>query len=153
VVGLKEDALTVCLAMARDAGADDAGPQGVYTGGVCAAQGYLPLGNRAGAVAARAAGVEGRYPIFVAWGIESVPGGDGRLPGLASLAADQVWVAVDARMKEADTELWVGRVKAVLDVTGMAVEHSAGTGTPWTVNRLGVPVGWLDGKPSEAVVL
>lgn len=153
VVGLNEDAMAVCLAMARDAGADDAGTRGVYSGGVGAAQGYLALGNRAGAVAARAAGVEGRYPIFVAWGIGSAAGGDKRFAKLASLAADQVWVAVDARMKETDTEGWVTGVKAAVDVAGMAVRHSSGTATPGTVNRLGVPVGWLEGGPPEANVL
>lgn len=153
VVGLHHDALAVCLGMARDGGTDGGGPRGVYVGGFCPVEGYLALGNRAGAVAARAAGVEGRYPVFVAWGIESAPGGDSRFATLASLAADQVWVAVDARIKSADTEAWVAGVKGAADVTGMAVLQSAGTATPGTVNRLGLPVGWLDGGPSEAGML
>lgn len=153
VVGLHHDALAVCLGMARDAGTDGAGPGAVYVGGFCPVKGYLALGNRAGAVAARAAGVEGRYPVFVAWGIESAPGGDSRFATLASLAADHVWVAVDARMKAADTEAWVAGVKGAADVTGMAVLQSAGTATPGTVNRLGLAIGWLDGGPSEAGML
>ncbi|MFJ6078611.1 hypothetical protein ACIQC0_09965 [Pseudarthrobacter sp. NPDC092419] len=156
VVGLQTDALKVCQDMAQDAaaaggvGTADVYTRGVYTGGSHAAQGYLPLGNRAGAVAARAAGVEGGYPVFVAWGIGSARGGGMDFAGLASLAADQVWVAVDARMKEADTASWVGAVKAAVEVTGLAVEHSHGTSTPESVNRLEVPVGWLDGRPSPA---
>lgn len=155
VVGLQMDALKVCLDMAQDAatsggGSADGGARGVYAGGGQAVRGYLPLGNRAAAVAARAAGVEGGYPVFVAWGIGSARGGGGRFTGLASLGADQVWVAVDARMKEADTAAWVAAVKAAVDVSGLAVEHSGGTGTPETVNLLEVPVGWLDGRPSSS---
>lgn len=156
VVGLREDALKVCLDMAQDAaaarggGAADGGARGVYAGGGQAVQGYLPLVNRAAAVAARAAGVESGYPVFVAWGIGSSRREEGDLDALASLAADQVWVAVDARMKEADTAAWVAAVKAATDVAGLAVEHSGGTGTPETVNLLEVPVGWLDGRPSSS---
>lgn len=156
VVGLPEDALKVCLDMAQKAaaasvaGAADGGARGVYAGGGQAVQGYLPVGNRAAAVAARAAGVEGGYPVFVAWGTGSSRGEEGDLAALASLAADQVWVAVDARMKEEDTARWVAAVKAVVDVTGLAVEHSEGTGTPETVNLLQVPVGWVDGRPSSS---
>lgn len=156
VVGRHADALEVCLSMAREAGgaragaADDDGSRGVYTGGPSAGQGYLSLANRAGAVAARAAGVEGGYPIFVAWGIEEARGSHGQFAAVTALAADQVWVAVDARMKEADTQAWVAALRAATDIAGMAVQHSAGTGTPESVNRLEVPVGWLDGRPATA---
>lgn len=154
VAGLQEDALKVCLEMARDAasafrsGTDDGAAQGVYTGGAQAVEGYLPLANRAAAVAARAAGVEGGYPVFIAWGIGSRATGSGDISGIASLAADQVWLAVDARMKETDTAEWTAAVKAAVEVTGLAVEHARDTGTPETVNLLAVPVGWVDGRPS-----
>ena len=154
VVGLPADALKVCLTMAREAGsaragaADDDGARGVYTGGPSAAHGYLSLANRAGAVAARAAGVEGGYPVFVAWGIGSGRQDERNFSAIALLGADQVWLAVDARMKEADTEAWAAEVKAAVEVTGLAVEHSAATLTPETVNLLEVPVGWVDGGPS-----
>lgn len=153
VVGLQEDALSVALGMAREAaatpgrGTADGGARGVFTGGGQEVEGYLPLGNRAAAVAARAAGVEGGYPVFVAWGIGSARGGDGQFAGLAPLAPDQVWVAVDARMKEADTAAWVAAVKAAVEISGLAVEHSTGTGSPETVDLLEIPVGWVDGRP------
>lgn len=156
VVGLQADALKVCREMAQDAAVESGkgtaghGARGVYTGGSHGDKGYLPLGNRAAAVAARAAGVEGGYPVFIAWGIGHTHGEDKGFTGLASLAPDQVWLAVDARMKEADTASWVAAVKAAVHVNGLAVEHSDGTATPETVNLLEVPVGWVDGRPSPA---
>lgn len=156
VVGLQEDAVKVCLDMAREAasastsGTADAGARGVYAGGAQAVKGYLPLANRAAAVAARAAGVEGGYPVFVAWGIGSAKREKRDFSAIAPLAADQVWLAVDARMKDADTQAWAAEVKAAVEVTGLAVEHSADTGTPESVNLLEVPVGWVDGRPATA---
>lgn len=155
VVGFQGQALKVCTDMAQAAAAagaqsDDAGTRGVYTGGGAAVQGYLSLGNRAGAVAARAAGVEGGYPVFVAWGIESASERDDHFASLPALAPDQVWVTVDARMKEADTAAWVKAVREAVVISGVAVEHSRSTSTPETVDRLNLPVGWVDGRPNAA---
>lgn len=153
VVGLEEDALAVCLSMARHVVAGDGAGRGVYTGGHRTADGYLSLGNRSGATAARAAGVEGGYPVFVAWGIDSGPDWDRQISGLTGLGADQVWIAVDARRKPADTGQWVAGVKTVAPISAAAVQHSRGTNTPETVNLLGIPIGWLDGNPALAPVL
>lgn len=159
VVGLEDDALSVCLEMAcdadvsRGAGQSDGVPRGVYTGGKVAVEGYLPLGNRAGAVAARAAGVEGGYPVFVAWGINPGLGWDRPVDELTGLGADQVWVAVDARRKPTDTASWVDGVRASCSVDAMAVKAIAGTASPATVNSLGIPIGWVDGLPAHVTVL
>jgi hypothetical protein len=104
--------------------------------------------DRLEANAARAAGVDGGHPVFLALTSED-PLTDIRM--LLVLRADQVWLAVDAGRKEADTAAWVGALRrsmehADLAPAGLAVVGSAGTATPETVLALGLPVGWSDGR-------
>ena len=97
--------------------------------------------------AARAAGVDGGHPVFLAVA-SGDPVTDSRL--LLALRPDQVWLAVDAGRKEADTAAWVGALRrsmerAGLEPAGLAVVGRAATSTPDTVHDLGLPVGWQDG--------
>lgn len=102
--------------------------------------------------AARAAGVDGGHAVFVALSSED-PLADVR--ALLALRPDQVWLAVDAGRKEADTAAWVGALcrsmeRAGLAPAGLAVIGSTTTATPETVQALGLPVGWLEGRPAAA---
>ncbi|WP_394251414.1 hypothetical protein [Arthrobacter pityocampae] len=102
--------------------------------------------------AARAAGVDGGHAVFVALSSED-PLTDVR--ALFALRPDQVWLAVDAGRKEADTAAWVGALcrsmeRARLAPAGLAVIGSTTTATPETVQALGLPVGWLEGRPAAA---
>jgi hypothetical protein len=102
--------------------------------------------DRRTALAARARGVEGGRAVLV---VCELPGGfdEVTLAGLAdawaALGADQVWVVVDAGRKPADTQRWVREVEKGLHVDAVAVLGTDGTGTPGTVRRLGLPVGWI----------
>ncbi|THJ65032.1 hypothetical protein E8P82_12935 [Arthrobacter echini] len=110
------------------------------------------IADRLDANAARAAGVDGGHAVFVALTSSDVVA-DGRF--LLALRPDQVWLAVDAGRKEADTAAWVGAQarsmeRAGLRPAGLAVVGSKETSTPETVLTLGLPVGWLDGRPAGA---
>lgn len=105
------------------------------------------IGDHLDANAARAAGVDGGHPVFLAlWSGDPVE--DARL--LLALRPDQVWLAVDAGRKEADTAAWAGALRrsmerAGLEPAGLAVVGQSATSTPDTVLALGLPVGWQDG--------
>ncbi|WP_247827954.1 hypothetical protein [Arthrobacter antioxidans] len=109
--------------------------------------------DRLEANAARAAGVDGGHAVFVALSSED-PLVDAR--ALLALRPDQVWLAVDAGRKEADTAAWVGALRrsmerAGLAPAGLAVVGSATTATPESVQALGLPIGWLEGRPAGEV--
>jgi hypothetical protein len=109
------------------------------------------IGDHLDANAARAAGVDGGHPVFLAlWSGDPVE--DARL--LLALRPDQVWLAVDAGRKEADTAAWVGALRrsmerAGLEPAGLTVVGQRATSTPDTVLALGLPVGWQDGLPGR----
>jgi hypothetical protein len=110
--------------------------------------------DRNSAIGARARGVERGQSVFVAFGLGHTltPSLD-LLAILPALGADQIWLAVDAGRKAEDTDRWVQAVQRVVVPDGLAVTGSRHTSTPKTVNTLGVPVGWVDGAPSEAARL
>ncbi|AUZ87923.1 hypothetical protein CVO76_10000 [Arthrobacter agilis] len=123
-----------------------AGPEGWLT------RDARRIDDRLDANAARAAGVDGGHPVFLALSSED-PVTDARL--LLALRPDQVWLAVDAGRKEADTAAWVGALRrsmerAELAPSGLAVVGSGSTATPGTVDALGLPVGWRDGGSPES---
>lgn len=133
---------------AGDSGADDA------LGGSRGGQ----VTDRMAAAALRAAGVEGGFPVFVAVGLEAVGQGtsgknDASLATVAALGADQVWIVVDAGRKPLDTAAWVTEVADEVSVTALAVVGASATSTPESVNTLGIPVGWVDGRRATSPVL
>ncbi|WP_146364216.1 hypothetical protein [Arthrobacter yangruifuii] len=151
VVGLGDDALEVCRSMAELSGA---GAAAVRVAGVLETDGVGRAGDRRAVATARAAGVMADHSIFLAYGLGRSGTGMGRHSALISaLAADQVWVAVDAGRKPEDTAAWVAAVRSAAEVDAVAVEGLDTTGTPQSVNALGLPIGWLDGGPSPVPVL
>lgn len=71
---------------------------------------------------------------------------------LASLGADQVWAATDARTKPADVAAWVAAVGAERPVDALAVQGLLDTAAPGTVLEPGLPVAWVDGVPASRLV-
>ncbi len=146
LVGLGEDALDAALAMSTAAGGAD-----VRTAGKLSAYGHLHVDGRQSATAARAHAVLTDQTVLVAFGLGKARDALARLQAVAALSADQLWVVVDAGRKHEDTARWVGVLAAQLNVTAVAVVGAAETGTPETVNGLGLPVGWIDSSHAGAV--
>ena len=141
LVGLGEDAMDVALAMSMAAGGAD-----VRTAGELSAYGHLHVDGRQSATAARAHAVVSERTVLVAFGLGKARNALARVQSVAALSADQVWVVVDAGRKHEDTARWVGVLSAQLNVAAVAVVGAAETGTPESVNGLGLPVGWIDGR-------
>ncbi|MEW1955591.1 hypothetical protein [Terrabacter sp. NPDC080008] len=111
------------------------------------------LVTRWDAAEARAHAVEADATVLTAYGLGSSSADLPHLESAKALAADQVWLVVDARHKPEDTETWVRRVLATMSIDALAVVGAGETATPQTVNRLGIPLGWLDGQPAPRTVL
>ncbi|MET4094912.1 hypothetical protein [Arthrobacter sp. UYCu712] len=148
LVGLGEDALDAALAMSTAAGGAD-----VRTAGKLSAYGHLHVDGRQSATAARAHAVLTDQTVLVAFGLGKARDALARLPSIAAISADQLWVVVDAGRKHVDTARWVGVLASQLTVTAVAVVGAAETGTPETVHGLGLPVGWIDSSHAKAVSL
>jgi hypothetical protein len=78
----------------------------------------------------------------VAFGLGSAAIDFAKTDALRKLHADQVWVAVDASRKQADTERWVAGVQAAVTVDGMIAWGREHTATPDSVTSVGLPVRW-----------
>jgi hypothetical protein len=143
LVGLGEDAMDTALAMSMSAGGAD-----VRTAGELSAYGHLHVDGRQSATAARAHAVVTERTVLVAFGLGKARNALARVQSVAALSADQVWVVVDAGRKHEDTARWVGVLSAQLNVSAVAVVGAAETGSPESVNGLGLPVGWIDGRPA-----
>ncbi|RNL61543.1 hypothetical protein [Arthrobacter oryzae] len=145
LVGLGEDALDTALAMSTAAGGAD-----VRTGGALSAYGHLHVDGRQGATAARAHAVMTDRTVLVAYGLNRAREAAAIPQALAALAADQIWLVVDAGRKHDDTARWVNELASQLTVTAIAVVGAAETGTPESVNGLGIPLGWIDNRRARA---
>lgn len=143
LVGLDDDALDTALAMSIAAGGAD-----VRTAGELSAYGHLHLDGRQSATAARAHAVETEQTVLAAFGLGKARNTLARLQAIAALSPDQLWVVVDAGRKHEDSARWVGLLRARLDVAAVAVVGAADTATPESVDALGLPVGWIDGRPA-----
>jgi hypothetical protein len=153
VVGLGDDALRVVRSMAVHQDISGRSDAGLATAGPSQAPGLTPVNSRIDAMALRAAGVEGGFPLFVAYSLPIGVLSHSLVPSLQELGADQVWVAVDARLKHEDTVKWVAQVQSAAPIQGLAVQGSTGTASPESVNGLGLPVGWVDGDPAASPYL
>lgn len=107
----------------------------------------LRVSSAAEATAARARGVLAGQPVLLAYGLGTCLETHLHLADLKSLGADQIWLVVDATRKHEDTEAWIGRAAAALDVTALAVIHTADTVSPRSAHRLDLPIGWMDSSP------
>ncbi|NUU31211.1 hypothetical protein [Arthrobacter sp. C9C5] len=143
LVGLGDDAMDTALAMSIAAGGAD-----VRTAGELSAYGHLHLDGRQSATAARAHAVETEQTVLAAFGLGKARNTLARLQAISALSPDQLWVVVDAGRKHEDTARWVGLLRARLEVAAVAVVGAADTGTPESVEALGLPVGWIDGRPA-----
>ncbi|MET3946997.1 hypothetical protein [Arthrobacter sp. EM1] len=148
LVGLGEDALDTALAMSTAAGGAD-----VRTGGQLSAYGHLHVDGRQSATAARAQAVLMDRTVLVAFGVGRSGDAAARIHPIAALAADQVWVVVDAGRKPEDTERWVNVLSAQLHIDAVAVIGATETDTPETVNALELPVGWIDARQARVAHL
>ncbi|MDQ0259565.1 hypothetical protein [Sinomonas atrocyanea] len=163
VLGVGGAAGDVVQSMAEHAGpvdqfgpAEHPGPKTgweLYGAGAVGLAGRPHLDRRWDAVAARAAAVEEGRAVLVACSLGPFADGLPHLEAAAELAADQVWLAVDARHKPEDTAEWTDRVRGTLPVDALAVLGAGETRTAHTVNRLGIPLGWVDGSPAPRTVL
>ncbi|MBW4031134.1 MAG: hypothetical protein HIU88_00545 [Acidobacteria bacterium] len=139
-VGLGEDALVVARSLARTVPSSE-----VRMGGRILGDALPRVDDRRQAAAFRAQCIQNESVGLLAWGI-----GLGATQVQSSLAilhaidADQIWIVVDVSRKPADTAAWVGAVRASVAAQAIAVLHGVETGTPDTVNELGLPVGWSD---------
>lgn len=139
LVGLGEDAMDTALAMSMAVGGAD-----VRTAGELSAYGHLHVDGRQGATAARAHAVVTERTVLVAFGLGKARNALARVPSVAALSADQVWVVVDVGRKHEDTARWVRVLSAQLNISAVAVVGAGETSTPESVNGLGLPVGWID---------
>jgi hypothetical protein len=101
--------------------------------------------DRRTAAAARARGVTNNSVALVAWGLgvgmsEVVDS----IERIRAVAADQIWIVVDASRKPEDTAAWVAAIRRAFTVTALAVVASVETATPESVNALGLPIGWSE---------
>jgi hypothetical protein len=136
IVGERPDTVAAVQAMAE--GSTLTRPA-IRVAGSCADGRFVAVSDRRAALEARAAGVELDRATFVAVGWTPAAA-----EIVAALAPDQLWLAVDAGRKHADTERFVALASASLDVDGLVASGLSSTSTPDTVRTLGLPVGWTD---------
>jgi hypothetical protein len=141
VIGAAVDALSVVRSMAAASTTRE-----IAVAGSIELAGTVRVDDRRSAVRARAMGVHTSSPVFVAFGLDRPTMEGSNWDELVlSISPDQVWVAVDAGRKPDDTALWVHAVAAHIPVDAVAVEGSALTASPETVEELNLPIGWVDG--------
>ncbi|MFF2299509.1 hypothetical protein [Arthrobacter sp. NPDC058127] len=153
LLGLGDDALGPALEMSVAEGGSD-----VRTAGALTAFGHLHVAGRQGATAARAQAVVTGQTLLVAYGLGRRGEAVTHAADIAAFAADQLWLVADAGRKAEDTAAWVRALSAALAaervrVDALAVFGASETASPETVNGLGLPIGWVDGKPARVAVL
>ncbi|TFD68315.1 hypothetical protein [Cryobacterium gelidum] len=145
IVGLADDPLTIARLMLRVAGAGE-----LRISGTLLHDRIERVDHRRSAVSARANGVEMGHSTFIACGIEPASDAVARAATLTAIGADQVWVVVDASRKTEDTIRWVNMVVSSVQVHAVAALGRRFTTSPATVDDLGLPVQWMDGRVAAA---
>lgn len=166
VLGLEDSARSVCRAMAAAAATPGAGGWDLYTAGAPddaaagapddAAAGHSSPPHLVGwwdTVQARALAVAEGTAVLVACDLGPIAAGLPHLGAATALGPDQVWLVVDARHKADETTDWVDQVRRTVTVDALAVIGAAESRSARTVNRLGIPLGWVDGRPAPWTVL
>ncbi|MDQ1583919.1 MAG: hypothetical protein QOF36_1973 [Microbacteriaceae bacterium] len=143
VFGLRDDALTVALALARATPTIE-----IAVAGTIGKPGSRHVGDRREALQARADGVRRGGSTVVAIGAGLAPGEAEQYAAvLHDVVPDQVWIAVDVTRKPEDTRTWAHLVAdAGGGVDAIAAIGIAYTTTPDSTSYLGIPVGWADGR-------
>jgi hypothetical protein len=140
VVGLGDDAVVVARSLARQIGRAQ-----VCDGGAIRAHGVDRIDDRRSALAGRAYGVETGQTMLVSYGLGWGEGDfRAQIHSLRAIAADQVWVVVDASRKAEDSARWVSALRSEIRVDALASTRSAFTLSPSTSIDLGIPQGWSD---------
>ncbi len=152
VVGLPDAALQVARSMALDGAGE------VLVAGAARSNQAERADDRRTALSARARGVERGQTGFVAFGLggnlsDSMALVAALADTLAPIGADQVWLVVEAGRKPSDTGRWAAALAAITQIDAVAVVGASTTGTPGTVDELGLPIGWVDGAPATATTL
>lgn len=143
IAGLGTDPVEVAGSMAAAAGF---GAEALRTAGTAQAPGIAAADHRRAAELAQAEAVLAGRPVFLALGLSGDAARIARgAQAAALLAPDQVWAAVDAGRKAADTAQWVAALREAVHIDAAAVLGLGGTASPSTVTALGIPVGWVDG--------
>ena len=145
IVGLEEDPLTIARLMLRVAGAGE-----LRIAGTLLEERIERVDDRRGAMLARAHGVDIGHSTFIAYGLEPASDALARAATLTAIGADQVWVVVDASRKPEDTIRWVNMVVTAIQVHAVAALGRQFTTSPATVDDLGLPVEWMDGRVAAA---
>lgn len=142
IIGQGGDPLQVATSMAAATGG-----AGVRTAGALRIADIEHLDGGAAAMTARARGAVGGHAMFAAFGLDSAgldsAGLDSATAALVALAADQLWIVVDARHKPEDAARWVRALTSAVRVDAIAATGCTGTTTPGTIRSLGLPVGWV----------
>ncbi|MBG6058415.1 hypothetical protein RCH16_001943 [Cryobacterium sp. MP_M5] len=152
LVGLPDAALQVARSMALTGAGE------VLVAGAARSGDAERADDRRTALSARARGVERGQTGFVAFGLggnlaDSMALVAALADTLAPIGADQVWLVVEAGRKPSDTGRWAAALAAITQIDAVAVVGAATTGTPGTVDELGLPIGWVDGAPATATTL
>ncbi len=152
LVGLPDAALQVARSMALNGAGE------VLVAGAARSDEAERADDRRTALSARARGVEQGLTAFVAYGLggnvdDSVTLVAALADTLAPIGADQVWLVVEAGRKPSDTGRWAAALAAITQIDAVAVVGASTTGTPGTVDELGLPIGWVDGAPATATTL
>ena len=145
IIGLADDPFTIARLMRRVAGAGE-----VRIGGTLLHEQIERVDDRRSALLARAQGVEIGHSMFIAFGMEPASDVVARAEAITAIGADQVWVVVDASRKTEDTLRWVNMVVSVVEVHAVAALGRRFTTSPSSVNDLGLPVEWMDGRAAAA---
>ena len=152
LVGFPDAALEVARSMALNGAGE------VLVAGAARCDDAERADDRRTALSARARGVERGQTGFVAFGLggnlaDSMGLVAALADTLAPIGADQVWLVVEAGRKPSDTGRWAAALAAIAQIDAVAVVGASTTGTPGTVDELGLPIGWVDGAPATAATL
>lgn len=139
-LGLGNDGIVAARSLARTVRRAE-----FHRGGLIAHDDTPRVDDRRSAAAARARGVTNNSVALVAWGLGvGMTEITASLDRIRTVAADQIWVVVDASRKPEDTAAWVAAIRRNFAVTALAVVSSVETSTPDSINALGLPVGWSE---------
>jgi hypothetical protein len=153
VLGLENSADLVIRSMVEPTALPGAGGWDLYSAGAAGLPDRPHLAGWWDVVRARALGVETGTAVLAACDLGLAAEGLPHLGAAAALAPDQVWLVVDARHKPDETGEWVDLVRETMRVDALAVIGASETRSADTVNRLGIPLGWVDGSPAPRTVL